>query len=189
MGRRLLKYRICPTREYWARFARRAAVATAMLGLYYLCSWSTLTLWFRDSLGWVLESLGHELVWTEVESFPALQTIRDLHWYSRDCLYLDMFLLVTPFYWRRERSGLRNLLRLGAVGLGIAGVNFLRCLASLFFDIQGWTRFYYHDLPDYCLYYPMCVFLIVASAWPDRRHWWVPVDPPSARTSRSFPVT
>jgi hypothetical protein len=88
----------------------------------------------------------------------------DGHWgqISRDCTYVDLFLLTAPFVIRRGTI-VQNIVRL-SVFLGIVlSIDFVRILLSIYVVMSGFSWKIGHDLVDYFVYYGTLV--VTALLW------------------------
>ena len=86
-----------------------------------------------------------------------------------DCTYIDLVLILIPFLWRVEVSPGRNLVWLAAFTVAVQLVNLARVWFSIWFFSRGGSWFLAHDLPDYLLYYPTLVLVILWALSRDRQ--------------------
>jgi len=113
----------------------------------------------RDVIGWSLRVAGYAPEAFVHEGSPALRVAQEVYFYTAECTYLDLLMIVLPFVWVFGASRRRNILRMGIAALVILGGNLIRAWASVYFNVRGTDWFYAHDLPDYIIWWPTAVII------------------------------
>lgn len=139
--------------------AKRFVALTALLGLYHAWDWMPLRTMQRDLIGWSLRVSGYTSTSFVYDGSPALGVEDKIHYYSPECTYLDLFLMVVPFVWVLGVKRRNNVLRISIAVLVISGGNLIRCWAAVYLDVVGVERFYAHDLPDYIIWWPTVIIV------------------------------
>ena len=103
------------------------------------------------------------------EGSPALSVEGNVHYYTAECTYLDLVLIIAPLLWVFGASLWRNTRRIAIAALVILGGNLIRTWASVYFHVRGMDRFYAHDLPDYIIWWPTVVVLALLALRRDLR--------------------
>lgn len=130
------------------------------VALFYSVSWLPLRVVVRDGVARVMQQAGFQTAVTVYEGSPALLIGTKQFYFTPDCTYVDLWLILIPFLWRLDLSWPRNLLWLLSSGLLIGTVNFIRVCMSTYLHTSGYSWLVAHELPDYLLYYP--TLLVVA---------------------------
>jgi hypothetical protein len=125
-----------------------------LVSLYYAIAWMPLRVAQRDVIGWSVSMSGHNTIAFDHEGSPAIQVEGKTYFYTAECTYLDLVMMVTPFLWVFGASLRRNILRIAITTLVMLSANFVRCWAAVYLDMLGVDRFYAHDLPDYIIWWP-----------------------------------
>ena len=71
---------------------------------------------------------------------------------TKECTYIELFLITAPFIWRARQSSVVNLRRLLFVFCLIWFLNAIRMVGGLFLSVQGVSWQLAHDIPDWLLY-------------------------------------
>lgn len=79
---------------------------------------------------------------------------------SRNCIYLDLFLLTAPFLLSFRRSLLNNVLHLTAFFIIISTINIIRVFAAFCFYNSGVPWSICHSIPDIVLHISIVVFYV-----------------------------
>ena len=149
-------------------FCRLAGLALGV-GLFYAVSWMPLRIAVRDAAASCLQTVGMRVDVTAFEGSPALRVAGKQFHFTPDCTYIDLVLILIPFLWRVEASPGRNLVCLAAFTAVVQLVNLVRAWFSIWFSSHGGSWFLAHDLPDYLLYYPTLVIVILWALRRDRQ--------------------
>jgi len=141
--------------------AYRISALVVLLALFYSWDWMAFRVMLRDVTGWSVRVSGYDPTSFVYEGSPALGVEGKVHYYSPECTYLDLLMIVAPFLWVFGASRWSNILRIGIVALVIQGWNLVRCWAAVYFDVLGVDRFYAHDLPDYIIWWPTVAAVVL----------------------------
>ncbi|MGB2986246.1 MAG: hypothetical protein WBE26_10215 [Phycisphaerae bacterium] len=147
----------------------RFVALAALLGLFDAWDWMPLRVLQRDVIGWSVRVSGYSPTSFVYEGSPAVGVEGKVHFYSAECTYLDLLMIVAPFLWVFGASRRSNILRIGVVALVILGGNLVRCWAAIYLDVLGVDRFYAHDLPDYIIWWPTVVVVALLALRRDLR--------------------
>jgi len=139
----------------------------ALYGLFWVWDWMPLRVFLRDVIGWSVRVSGYNPISFVHEGSPALSVEGCVHYYTAECTYLDLLMMVLPFVWVFGASARSNILRIGIVTLVILGGNLVRCWAAVYLDVQGVSRFYAHDLPDYIIWWPTVAIVVLLALHQD----------------------
>lgn len=120
-----------------------------LLGLVNAWDWMPIRVLLRDVIGWSVRVSGYNPISFVHEGSPALSVEGKVHYYTVECTYLDLLMVVLPFVWVFTENIRMNILRVGIAALVILGWNLVRCWAAVYLDVRGVNRFYAHDLPVY----------------------------------------
>jgi len=132
-----------------------------LLSVYYGLDWMPLRVAQRDAIGWSLRASGYE-PWSFVhEGSPAIRAGHEVYFYTEECTYLDLVMIVSPFIWVFGASLRRNILRVSITALVILTGNVVRCWVAVYLGARGIHRFYAHDLPDYIIWWPTVVAVVL----------------------------
>lgn len=134
--------------------AYRMLALVVLLTLFYAWDWMPLRVLQRDVVAWSVRVSGFATTSFVYEGSPALGVEGKVHFYTAECTYFDLLMIVAPFLWVFGASRRSNILRIGIAALVILGGNLIRTWASVFFNVRGTDRFYAHDLPDYIIWWP-----------------------------------
>jgi len=139
----------------------RAAGVALAAALFYCVGWLPLREAVRDGVAWVMRQAGFLTAVTVYEGSPALMVGGRQFYFTPDCTYVDLWLLLIPFLWKLNWPWRRNLYRVLSFGLMVGVVNFIRVCMSTYLYTTGQSWLVAHDLLDYLLYYP--TLLLVAT--------------------------
>lgn len=148
--------------------ACRLAALGLAVAVFYGVSWLPYRVALRDGVGWVMRRAGLATSTAVFEGSPALIAGGKQFYFTPDCTYVDLWLILIPFLWRLDWSWRRNAGCILGFGLLVGAVNFLRVCVSTYFYARGHSWFMAHDLEDYILYYPTLAGLVLAAL---RRDW------------------
>jgi len=146
-----------------SRVTRRISVLGVLVGMFYAWNWMPLRVVLRDVTGWSVRESGYCPISFTYDGSPALGIAGKVHYYTAECTYLDLLLIVAPFVWVFGASRLRNILRLAIAPSVILGGNLIRTWASVYFNVRGTDWFYAHDLPNYILGIGMVAITVLGS--------------------------
>ncbi|MEE9297177.1 MAG: hypothetical protein V3W34_19735 [Phycisphaerae bacterium] len=132
----------------------RVSVLVPLVVVFYTLDWMPLRVAQRDVIGWSFRVAGHNPVGFVYEGSPAIRVEGRVHYYTAECTYLDLLMIVMPFVWAFGASRRSNIQRIGIVALVILVGNFIRCCLAVYLGVAGVDRFYAHDLPDYIIWWP-----------------------------------
>lgn len=149
-----------PSPHIW--IARRALLLRVcamgvLLSLFYGLDWMSFRVAQRDAIGWSLRVAGYAPEAFVHEGSPAVRVRDHVFFYTAECTYLDLLMIVTPLLWVFGASLWRNICRIAIAALVILGGNLIRTWASVYFNVRGTDWFYTHDLPDYLIWWPTVV--------------------------------
>jgi len=140
---------------------RRLTMLALLLALFYSWDWMPLRVAQRDVIGWSVRAAGYDPVAFVHEGSPAIRVAGDVYYYTAECTYLDLLMIVAPFLWVFGASRRRNMLRIAIAVLVILGGNLIRTWASVYFSVRGTDWFYSHDLPDYIIWWPTVAVVVL----------------------------
>ena len=141
--------------------AYRVSALVVLLASFYAWDWMPFRVALRDVIGWSVRVSGHSPTSFVYEASPALSVEGKVHYYTAECTYLDLLMIVAPFVWVFGASRWRNMLRIAIAASVILGGNLVRCWAAVYLDVQGVSRFYAHDLPDYLIWWPTVAVVVL----------------------------
>jgi len=130
-----------------------------LLGAFYALDWMPLRVTQRDVIGWSVRAAGYDPVAFVHEGSPAIRVAEEIYFYTAECTYLDLLMIVAPFLWVFGASRRSNILRIAIAVFVILGGNLIRTWASVYFNVRGTDWFYTHDLPDYIIWWPTAVIV------------------------------
>jgi hypothetical protein len=133
---------------------RLGALALAVL-LFYSTDWAFLRRLCRSAVGPVLVGLGHRTVASDSGGSIGLAVDGERFSISPDCTYVDLALVLAPFWWRSPRSVTSNLGRIAAGTAVVLGLNLLRITLAMHGLARGQPMWLVHDLPDLLVYWPV----------------------------------
>lgn len=127
-----------------------------MIAAWYTLNWE----WVRAPLLGVLKGIFRTIGFNVASSGYMLCIETKCFEVTPDCSYIDLFLCMTPFIWRKG-SLLENLTRLMMMGVIIAAIDLARLTFAIAMNVLGADWFMVHDLVDYALWYPSLTVAIV----------------------------
>jgi len=139
------------------RVTRRVLVLALLVGSFYAWDWMPLRVLLRDVIGWSLRVSGYNPISFVHEGSPAIRVAEEVYFYTAECTYFDLLMIVAPFLWVFGASRRSNILRIAIAVLVILGGNLIRTWASVYFNVRGTDWFYTHDLPDHIIWWPTVV--------------------------------
>jgi hypothetical protein len=142
-------------------FLLRIAFLGVAVGLFYALDWTHMRTSQRDLIQHGLQVAGYAPVPFDYNGSPALTVGDRAHFFTAECTYADLFLIVLPFLWVVGARRGSNALRLLAAGLIILGGNLVRSFASVYINVLGVSWFWAHDLPDYLLWWPTFLYVLL----------------------------
>ena len=145
-----------------------------LLALYDALDWMPLRVAQRDAVQWFLDVTRHTTLICTCEGSPAIHAGEQVYYYTAECTYLDLFLVVAPLIWVFGGSLRGNIVRIGVAAVVIVGANVLRTWASVYFNVRGVDWFYAHDLPDYIIWWPTVVGVALLTLRRDFCDHWEP---------------
>ena len=140
---------------------RRVSVLALLVGMFYALDWMPLRVVQRDVIGWSLRVAGYAPEAFVHEGSPAFCLADVVYFYTAECTYLDLLLIVAPFVWVFGASRRSNILRISFAALVILGGNLIRTWSSVYFNVRGTDWFYTHDLPDYIIWWPTVAIVVL----------------------------
>ncbi len=135
----------------------RFLVLAALLGLFDAWDWMPFRVAQRDVIGWSLRVAGYAPGTFVHDGSPAVRVGDHVFFYTAECTYLDLLMIVATFLWVFGASRRSNILRIAIAALVILCGNLIRTWASVYFNVRGTDWFYTHDLPDYIIWWPTVV--------------------------------
>jgi exosortase/archaeosortase family protein len=139
----------------------RLIALLVLLGLFYGYDWMPLRVAQRDLIGCSLRVTGYAPQAFVHEGSPAVRVGEYSFFYTAECTYLHPLLIVVPLLWVFGASRRSNLLRITIAALAILGGNLVRTWGAVYFHIRGTDWFYTHDLPNYLLWWPTAVVVLL----------------------------
>lgn len=139
---------------------RMAGVGLAV-ALFYGVSWLPLRGAVRDGVSWVMQHGGFVTTVAVYEGSPALLVGSKRFYFTPDCTYVDLWLVLIPFLWRLDWPWQRNLGRILGFGVMVCVANFIRVCASIYLSATGHSWLVAHELPEYMLYYPTLLVVVL----------------------------
>ncbi len=137
----------------------RFIALVALVGLFDAWDWMPFRVAQRDVIGWSVRVSGYNPISSVYEGSPAIRVGDEVYFYTAECTYFDLLMIVAPFVWVFGASRRRNILRIAIVAFVILGGNLIRTWASVYFNVRGTDWFYTHDLPDYIIWWPTAVIV------------------------------
>jgi exosortase/archaeosortase family protein len=150
----------------------RFVALAALYGLFYVWDWMPLRVLLRDVIGWLVRVSRYDAISLVHEESPALRVEGCVHYYTAECTYLAPLLAILPFVWDFETRWKHNILRLIVALLAVLSINFLRCWFAVVLDVQGMSRIWAHDLPNYAVSIILIGVPVLAAARRDRCAGW-----------------
>jgi exosortase/archaeosortase family protein len=139
---------------------RMAGVGLAV-ALFYSVSWLPLRRAVRDGVSWVMQHGGFITTVSVYEGSPALLVGSKRFYFTPDCTYVDLWLILIPFLWRLDWPWRRNLGWILGFGVMVCAANFIRLCVSTYLWATGHSWLVAHELPDYVLYYPTLLVVVL----------------------------
>jgi hypothetical protein len=152
-----------------ALFAR-ALISTLLVGVFYAWNWIPLRVAQRDVIEWSLRRTEYAPAAVLHDGAPAIRVADEYYFFTAECTYLDLVMIVVPFLWVFGASRRSNVLRITIAALAILGGNLVRSWAAVYFNVRGTDWFYTHDLPDYLIWWPTVAIVVVLALRRDRRY-------------------
>lgn len=137
----------------------RFVVLAVLFGVFDAWDWMPLRVGQRDVAGWSIRVSGYDAAALTHEGSPAIRVAEEIYFYTAECTYFDLLMIVVPFVWVFGASRRSNILRLAIAAVVILGGNPIRTWASVYFNVRGTDWFYTHDLPDYIIWWPTAVIV------------------------------
>jgi exosortase/archaeosortase family protein len=135
-------------RFVWARIG----LLGITVGLFYCMNWMWLRVMQRDVTVWSLRKTGYIPVMLNSEGSPGIRVGAEMYYYTAQCTYLDLLMIVAPLVWVFGAPCWRNSLRIVVAAVVILVGNLIRSWASVYFNVRGADWFYTHDLPNYMIW-------------------------------------
>ena len=152
----------------------RLAVLSVLLAWFYGSEWMPARKAVRDVVASSIALSGYTVEAFSYRGSPAIRVEGKIHYYSAECTYLDLLVMVVPFLWVFGLRRRANVLRLAIAALVIFGANVLRCWGAVYLDVLGVDRFYAHDLPDHVIWWPTVLVVALLALRRDLRNHWEP---------------
>jgi len=162
----------------------RFVALVVLFGLFYALDWMQLRVALRDAIKWSFEQAGYSLEALVHEGSPAIKVDGKIHFYTAECTYLDLVMMVTPFVWVFGATHWSNLLRIAIMVLVILVGNLVRCWTAVYLDVRGVSRFYAHDLPDCLVWWPTVVIVALLALRRDLGDHSEPTSKPRVSEAR-----
>ena len=149
--------------------AYRVSALVVLLASFYAWDWMSCRVALRDVIAWSIRVSGRSPTAFVYEASPALSVEGKVHYYTAECTYLDLLMIVAPFVWVFGATPRGNIVRVAIATSVVLGGNLVRCWAAVYLDVLGVDRFYAHDLPDYILWWPTVVIVALLALRRDLR--------------------
>jgi exosortase/archaeosortase family protein len=147
----------------------RLTALALLVGAFYMLDWMPLRTTQRDLIAWSLRMADYAPVAFTHDGSPAIRVEKRVYFYTAECTYLDLFLIVAPFLWVFGGYLRGNILRVAVAALVILGGNLIRSWASIYYNVRGTEWFYAHDLPDHMIWWATAAFVVLLAVRRDLR--------------------
>jgi len=144
----------------------RSGVSVLLLVVFYSFDWMAIRTLLRDVLLWLFTWAGYRAVALESCGSPALGIGCVLHWYSAECTYQHVSMLLAPFTYRVGIAFIQNVGRMLALGAFLSIINLMRTIGAIWLDLHEVGRFLAHDLPNVVVCCLACLVVLL-----QRRSW------------------
>lgn len=151
------------------RILGRLVALGLLVVLFYSQDWMFLRRLLTNAAGAALTRMGHTTTVGQDAGDLLLTVDGQVYGISPDCTYIDLVLIITPFWWRVGRGIRVNVLRLLVLAFAILAGNVFRVVFGMHFIAQGTSWFLAHDLPDMLIYWPSLAVAVILSIRHDLR--------------------
>lgn len=144
------------------RLILRLLVVTVLVSIYFIIDWTVLRSVLRSTVILILGLLGLTAAPINVgdELFLRMNSGAAFA-VTANCTYMDLLLMMVPFWWRFQRSLGANAMRLLILTTILLALNIIRVALALFLFGRGLPWEVVHDVPDVALH---CIGVAV-SVW------------------------
>lgn len=117
----------------------------------------------RDALVALLSYTEVGVVASTHDGFPALAAGGRVFFYTPECTYVGLLLILSPFLWVFGIKWRKNAARIVGVGAVVISVNLIRCWAAVHGTARGADWFYAHDIPNYVIWLVAIPLAVIAA--------------------------
>ena len=129
------------------RLLRRLAAMALLIVAYVAVKWKPLRKGLRSGISFALQRLGHHVAYADTG--PELLAVdAEPYEITANCTYLDLFLTLAPFCWRRALPPAVNLRRLSLLAAAVLLGNVVRVSLALHLNADGMPWGLAHTVPD-----------------------------------------
>jgi exosortase/archaeosortase family protein len=139
----------------------RISFLAILVTTYYAWDWMPLCVAERNAVSALLRVVGYLPEAFLHDGSPALRLGTESYLYTAECTYIDLLLTLVPFVWLFEGTILANMRRIAIAAIIILVGNLIRSWISVYLNLRGIDWFYAHDLPDYVIWWPTVVVVVV----------------------------
>lgn len=143
--------------------------ALVLYGLFISSQWTSLSILVSKQVEFGLTALGHRVNRTCSINQWGIVVDGQAFSITRDCTYLELFVWLAPFVWRRNSKLTMNLAVILLLLVMVSAVNFLRLMFTFCVYSRGASWFAAHDLPDLLIFYPTIAIAVLLSVRRDSR--------------------
>lgn len=138
------------------RWCVTVIISACGLGVFYLLDW----MWARTLIAQIMTSVftltGYQAEYINDQILLPSLTLK----ISRECTYIDWFLLAVPFVWTNQGFS-RNIVNITIFAVCIGVFNLIRIYISTACYFRGVSWFWSHDIVAYIIILPLFVFLVL----------------------------
>lgn len=148
-----------PTRHMYVR----CVLCVVLFGAFLCLRVEPVCIAQRDALVAMLSYTEVGVVASSHDGFPALAVGGHVVFYTPECTYLGLVLILSPFLWVLGATPWKNAARIVGIGVVVLAVNLIRGWAAVHFTARGADWFYTHDVPNYAICSGTILIVVVAA--------------------------